>query len=749
MDLMLVGEPLGLALNDGAEISPGEPAPLVAAAEHCAGTLTIQAGLAERRGQHREALRLLDKALERSPDNTDLLQGIAAVAIAGEDYAKAERCYARLLELNPYAPRERISVADLLGRAGEAEAARDSLREAIALAPSTSALHEIGDHLGIDDDLESLRVDGAPIIAEYAAAERPYEGASEVLVLDRSAARLYANGSARMLVHTIAEVRTKEAIDKYGELTLPEGARVLTLHSVKPSGEVVEPESIAGKDGLSLRGLEIGDFVEYEIIVDEEPHGYLPGYVDIATFRFQSYNVPFHVSELVVMHPSAMPIKVESRGAAPKGVSEVRGDQTIVTWRVRESKRRGVEPYSRDPLDELPSVRVYTELDLEGWLDALALRVIGAQRSNPELRDLARTKTKGAKTERAKLRKLWSWVLENVEESGDISISATQTLSARKGNRLMLLRALLREAGLGSEVWIGRNRFGPSLVPSGHPMPESYEAPMLLVDVGDGALPVVTNSKTVPLGYLPASLAEAPALRLRLADDEPPAGEVTTPAIPEHLADVRRYDLEVSIDSEGDGSITGAISLQGMEAIAWREGLRSLDRDRLEEAFERAELAVIAQGAALDLTSLEIENERALQKPLLLRFTADARGLGVRQGGELVLRAAIVPMNIGLGYANLPERTTGMVIPYAPVQEAVVKLSLEGATIRALPGAETVTTDVGGYTRVIDGAAGDSAVTLRTRSRLEPGVIEAADYEELVELTRSIRAAEDEVLRAR
>jgi superfamily II DNA or RNA helicase len=33
MDLMLVGEPLGLALNDGAEIAPGEPAPLVAAAE--------------------------------------------------------------------------------------------------------------------------------------------------------------------------------------------------------------------------------------------------------------------------------------------------------------------------------------------------------------------------------------------------------------------------------------------------------------------------------------------------------------------------------------------------------------------------------------------------------------------------------------------------------------------------------------------------------------------------------------------
>jgi len=733
---------------------------LLGVSAHCPGTLSVRAGLAERSGDHDEAKRILEIALARAPDDVDLLQGIAGVAIAGEDYARARTAYERILELNPFSAKARIGLADLSARADDPERARANLRASVAAYPSSSALHEIASHLGIADDIEELRIDGAPLITAYVAADLQsgdddvYEGASEVLVLDRSAARIYDDGSARQLVHTIAEVRTKEAIDRYGEMQIPEGARLLTFHSVKPSGEIIEPESISGKAGLSLRGLEIGDFVEFELLIDEEPHGYLPGYVDLSVFRFQSYNIPFHRSELVVMHPAEMPIKVESRGDAPKATRSARGDRVIQTWRVDRSQRRGVEPNARDSLDELPSVRVYTELDLPAWLDALALRVVHGQRSNPELRRLAHAQTKkikakGPKGEAAKLRRLWHWVMENVEEAGDITVTATQTLAARKGNRLMLLRSLLRELGIRAEVWVGRDRFGPSLVEGGHPMPESYAAPLLMVWIDGTPTPVLTNSKVVPLGYLPVNLAESPALRLRLADDEPPSGLTTTPAVAKSLQDLRRYDLEIELDAAGDGAIRGTITLRGMEAIAWREGLRALDRDRLEEAFEQAELGILAQGASLDLLSFEIENERALSKPLVLRFEATARGLGVRQGGNLLLRAALVPMNLGLGFAGLPERKTGLVIPYAPIQEAVVKLKLDGVSLKALPEATSISTDAGGYTRAIDGGPGDSVVTVRTRSRLRPGILEAEDYGELVELTRSIRAAEDDLLRAR
>ena len=83
------------------------------------------------------------------------------------------------------------------------------------------------------------------------------------------------------------------AIDRYGEMEIREGTRTLTLHSIKADGRVFEPESIPEKEGLSLRGLQIGDFVEYEFMFEREELGLLPGYVDLSTFRFQSPDTPF------------------------------------------------------------------------------------------------------------------------------------------------------------------------------------------------------------------------------------------------------------------------------------------------------------------------------------------------------------------------------------------------------------------------------------------------------------------------
>ncbi|MEZ4452800.1 MAG: hypothetical protein R3B09_25285 [Nannocystaceae bacterium] len=724
---------------------------LVGRAEHCQGMLTVRASLAQRRGRLDEARAYLRRALERTPDDLDLLQGLAAAEIAADDLAAAEALERRLLTYSPYSTRARIGLADLRGQGGAGEAARDEVNQALDRIPASSALHQIGRDIGVDDDLEALRVDGLPIARAYLEAPPAYEGAGEVLVLDRSAARIYADGSVRQIVHTIAEVRTKEAIDKYGEIVPPEDAKVLTLQSIKPDGAVIEPESIPGKDGLSLRGLAIGDLVEIEMIHDTAPSGYLPGYADLSTFRFQSFDVPFHVSELVVMHPSSMPILVESRTGAPAPTVERRGDRTIQRFRVERSPRRGVEPNHRALLDEVPSVRVYTAIDVEAWLGSLALRIYKAQRTNPELRRLAGRLTRGKARDVDRLVALWRWVVDKIEEGGDISASATVSLSARRGNRLMLLRALLREVGIRSEIWVARDRFDTPLIPGGHPLPESYEAPVLMVWLGESKepVPVLTNSKVIPIGYLPTNLAGAPAMRLSLRDDEPRAAQVTMPQVAEHLQDRRRYDLRVDLDAKGEGTVTGKIALTGMEAAYWREGLRNLDRDRLEEAFERAELGVLFPGAAIDLEDLEIEHEKALQEPLILRFEGSIHNVGVSQGGDRAIRAALVPMNLGLGFAALPSRTTGLLIPYAPVQEAVVKVRWDGAAVRSLPKPMTVKTPYGSYVRAVDGSAGGDEITIRTRSTLTAGVVEPDDYPEFVELTREIRAAEDELVRVR
>ncbi|HEY8378138.1 MAG TPA: hypothetical protein VIK91_16700, partial [Nannocystis sp.] len=425
------------------------------------------------------------------------------------------------------------------------------------------------------------------------------------------------------------------------------------------------------------------------------------------------------------------------------------GELVVKSWRVERSPRLGVEPQMRHILDEVPSVRVYTDVDPAKWLQSLALRLYAGQRSNPELRALAKNLTRGAETPRAKLEALWSWVVEEVEEAGDLTVAATTTLSARRGNRLMLLKVLLREAGVRSELWLARDNFALRPLPGGSPMLEGYDVPILAVYTG-GKAPtmVLTNSKVLPIGYLTPGLSRAKAMRVQLTEDEPPPGPVQLPPSPPTLADRRSYTLELELQRDGTGTLRGTIELQGMEAAAWREALRTLDADRINEGFERAELGAILLGAGADLEELEIEHKTELAKPLRLRFSAKIRGALIQQGGELQMRAGAVPMNMALNYAALPERKTGWVMAYAPVLEASIDIKLAGARFTAAPSEEAIEGPFGTYRRTVE-QAGPGQLRISTRSTLVVGTYEVARYPELVTHARKIKAAEDQIIRAK
>lgn len=718
--------------------------------ERCPGTTGSRARLAFRRGRNDEARALLLKLLERTPDDVDVLEELAELEIAEGKYAAAIAWRKKILALRPFGARTLLATADVQAQSGDPAAARASVTQALEKIPQSSALRTIAEGLGLPDDLQKLRVDGLPLVAAYRAGKFDYEGAGEVLILDRSAIRVYDDGSQRQIVHTIAELRTKEAIDRYGEIVPPSGARVLTLHTIKADGSVFEPESIPGKDGLSLRGLQIGDVVEYEWLFEREPLGLLPGYLDLTTFRFQSADTPFHVSELYIAHPASIPLKVDRRAGAPQTVEAKLGDLVLKSWKVERSPRLGVEPQMRATLEEVPSVRVYTDVDPAKWLQSLALRMYTGQRGNPELRTLAKNLTKGADTPRAKLEALWSWVVEEVEEAGDMTTAATVTLSARKGSRLVLLRALLREVGVKSELWLARDKFGLEPLPGGSPMLEAYDVPILAVHLADKQAPlmVLTGSKVMPIGYLMPALSQTRAMRVQLEESDPAPGPVQLPAASPDLADRRSYTLELELGRDGAGTLRGVIELQGMEAAAWRDVLRTLDEDRIKEGFERAELGAILLGASADLVDLEIEHKKELHKPLRLVFSATIRGVFVQQGGELLMRANAVPMNMGLNYASLPERKTGWVMPYAPVLAASVTVKLDGAKFTAPPSDITIEGPFGAYRRTVTpGAAGE--LTIQTRSSLVIGSYPAARYPELVDHARKVKAAEDQIVRAR
>jgi hypothetical protein len=401
--------------------------------------------------------------------------------------------------------------------------------------------------------------------------------------------------------------------------------------------------------------------------------------------------------------------------------------------------RLGVEPGHRSLLDELPNVHVHTKLDLEAWLRNLAGNIRDAQRSNPELRRTVRKLTGGHATEQSKLEALWGWVVEHVEDGGDLSSSATATLASRTGNRMMLLRVMLREAGVTSQLWLARDKYGPAPLPGGDPMVELFDAVMLRVQPkGENPLMVMTASKVLPLGYLTPGYAGAPGLRVPLSPKDP-ATVANLPQPPAHLADQRHWALHMELDQNGAGTVKGTVTLRGMEAVTWRQALRELDRDRIPEVFQQAELGWL-RGSTV--SSVSIVGERDLDAPLQLKFTATAEGIGVMQGGALVLQSSPMPLNPAARYTALPSRTTGLVIPYAPRQGADIEFILRGATFTVVPEAQTVASKFGTFERqVTQGGPGKDRVVLKLRSELRTGIVEPGAYESLAAFARQVETA--------
>lgn len=721
---------------------------IVASLASCAGSLSIRAKLAERRGDISQAVAHWSELLARTPDDLSALESLARLSAVQGDHDGASGRLQRILSLNPYRVGSHIAMADLAASRRQPEAARSHLQRALSQIPHSNALRRAGETLGLVDELSQWRADGRAALAEYRASGITYEGVAEVLVLDRSVVRVYENGGQRQIVHIVAHLLNKEAFDRYGEINIPDGAQLLALHTIKPDGTLVEPEVIAGKDGLSLRHLEVGDVVEYEFVVEQGPSGPMPGYVDVSTFRFQSLDVPYHRSELQVIHPATLDVRSDRRNDPPEEIVERKDGVVSRLWRAREVPRRGVEPGHRPLLDELPNVHVYTEPVVDDYLGSLAVQVRESQRTNPALRRLAKRLTKGDGNDRQRLMSLWTWVVENVEDRGDLTVPATLSHAARGGNRLMLLRAMLHVVGIEAELWLARDSYGTQPLPGGHPMLGAYDTAMLAVPVADADQPlmVLTASKVMPPGYLPPGLRGTQAMRLALDDDDGRSGPVRVPTLA-GVEDRRQWDLDIEVNADGAATVAGVIELTGMEAVFWRQALRDVDRDRIEEVFEQAELQWL-RGATL--STLEIEGDKALNQPLRLKFSAEAPGLGIVQDGALVLRAAPMPMNPSARYAALPRRTTGLVVPYAPVQVATLRYHLADGSFTAVPEAEAVTSDFGRFERTVTaGGAGKPTLTVQIRSSLRTGVVEPQAYPELAEFARDVDTAEQAVLRAK
>jgi len=218
------------------------------------------------------------------------------------------------------------------------------------------------------------------------------------------------------------------------------------------------------------------------------------------------------------------------------------------------------------------------------------------------------------------------------------------------------------------------------------------------------------------------------------------------PAARPELADRRTWVLEIDVDAEGGATVTGTITLHGVESIAWRQALREVDRDRVREVFQQAELGWL-RGASL--RDLDIAQEKNLDRPLVLKFAATGSQYAITQGGALMMRSNPLPLSTAARLATLPSRKTGMVVPYAPRLEAKITVRTSGGPLREVPEAATIESAFGRYERKItSGGAGKDSVAIELVSTLKTGVVEPEQYAAFVEFARAVESAEQALLKA-
>ncbi|RMG97617.1 MAG: hypothetical protein D6705_08275 [Deltaproteobacteria bacterium] len=719
---------------------------LIEAMAHCPNAAERRAKWAFDRGRLDLARRLWRRAVERVPDDETSLVRLAETERALGDADAARDVVAQLLRLRPYDGGTHVAWVDALASAGRTAEAREHLRRAIEEMPFSEALREAAARIGFEDELTADRGDGrAAYLAFLASADVP-EGVSEVLVYDRTVSRVYADGTVRSLVHLVTYLATKDAIDRHGEVRIPEGAQAWTIRSLKPDGTMREPERVSGKESVSLRDLEIGDAVELEFVMTRGPRVLLPGYAPVAGFRFQGTEAPYVWSELTVISPEGLDLGVVARNGAPAPTVTRTGGLVRTTFLARNVPRLGIEPHMRDPRDEVPHVSIWHGDPLRWWNRALASQLDDVSRTNPELRRLARTLVRGASDDREKFDRLWKFVSMDIEKGDGFAFSPTVVLSMHRGQRIHLLRTMLREVGVHSEIWLARSRFLTDDTGVEAAFYDEYEHPVLMVffdGLSDG-LPVMADARGVAPGYLPPPLSGARAFRLHLDPQDGSAGFVRLPKVPPELADRRTYDVTVEVDGLGRGRIEGRIELTGVEAFGWRQALESLPPDRHAEVFETTELARLRIGATL--IDVDFAHEDDVARPLVVTFSGRIDGWGVRQGRRRVLPTGVFPVNPARPYATLQERKTGLLVSSDADVRVRWTVRAKDGTFVEMPRDAKVSTAAGTYRRTVRRDETGREVRIEIRSRLRAGVYPPDRYGQVRTLAQQVAEADGAVL---
>jgi hypothetical protein len=648
----LAGE---LASRRGA-IAREDEAVLVLA--RCRGGREQLAGYLRRRGEPARAGAVLEPLVAARPWalESNLARAEALVA-EGKPARAAERLEA-LAARWPRSARVLTALADARELAGDPAGARAARERALLLDGADLTLRRA---LALEDGadvLDDLAEDARAAIRAYEAAGRR-NGTSAAMVLDAAAIELHPGGAATERTHQVTHVLDQSGVEQLGEVSIPSGAEVIALRTLKPDGRALEPERVgSGKGTVSLAGLEPGDYVQVEYVRAVRGPPAAAGYA-ADPFFFQIPGARLFRSVYAVRAPAGLGLLADAHGM-PAPAVEREGGHEIVRAERRDVPAFVPEPNAPGGPEYLPFLSVGTGGGREALQRGAANALVERTRPSEELRAFAREVRAAAGTgadPMALARAAYARVATSVlGEGSGLGEDASAVLSRGRGSRLVVLKAVLAELGLRARFALVRP-FSVDPAPYRFPSIGLHAAPLLRVEVGGATVWLDPSQRLMPFGVLPSGLSGCEALVLP-EPGEPPTVDRT----PERAAGAegRAITLRVVLSADGGAELSGTDRYAGDAGAALKTLLERLDGAERRQAIE-ASLARYFRGIAV--SELAFDGEDDPEAPLEVRFRAQSPLFARTVDGGLVVEAPIFPAQLGARYVQTATRATPLLVP--------------------------------------------------------------------------------------
>jgi len=680
---------------------------VVAAQASCPGGRERAFEHRRRRGDLAAARAAADELVRAAPARIEPRLWRAELLVASGEARAAVEDLSDLARLWPRDARIAKRRAEALEAAGDRAGARAARERALALDGADLRLRRAVSLDEGKEPLDDVAVDGAAALAAYRAAAPRY-GSAGATVLDFGALEVHPDGAQTERVHVVVDARDQRAVEKVGEVSVPAGAEILIARTLKRDGRVLEADDPTGdKHTLSLPGLEPGDFAEWEWVRPVPARGpAVPGFsADAFFFRGDT---PLWRSTYVVTAPRGARLEVDAHGMPPPPVT-VEGDREVMRVVREDVPALLPEPHAPGESEYVPFVQVGAGADDGELARAMSDALAATFRPSEEVRALARQIRDAlpgpARATDALPRAAYRRVMDVVlGQGGSFSEGAGAILSRGRGSRTVLLKSVLDALGVRSRLALVRD-FSRDPASFRFPRPDLREAAVLLVEHGGTSAWLDPGTRGNPYGVLPPALRGADALVL------PGPGEAARRARTpdDDGTDRRLMRVRIAFDEGGGAIAEGEERYGGFEGAALRGQLEHLDAQARRQAVEQVLSRSFRSPA---LTALEVDGEKDLDAPLVLRWRARVESWARVDGSRAIADVPLFPTHLGARFVQRAARESPLLVSATEASSLAVEVvpppgwrpaPRERSEVRSRFGRyERVERDVGGALRRSD-----------------------------------------------